>query len=83
MNGERAVIDRVDQTRSDGGRHSAVRHGGRIVDGCAQRVEVALVKRLVGLLESPGCSAAFFFTRHLRVNPAKKAAKRVGRQSLS
>jgi hypothetical protein len=27
------------------------------------------VKRLVDLLESAGCSAAFFFTRHLRINP--------------
>src|SRR5262249_31151222 len=77
---ERAVIDRVNQTRTNRVGYAAVRHLCWVVDCGPQGLQVALVKGVVDLLESPGCSASLFFTRH-RVSIRNRAAK--GRENVS
>ena len=65
MKRQRAVIDRVDEARSDRVRHATVRHDRGIVDGRAQGVQVALMKSVVDPLELLRLGAAFFFSRHV------------------
>ena len=49
--GNRAMVNRILQTRADRQRHRPVRHNIAVVDGRAQRIKIAGAKSLVDLLE--------------------------------
>jgi hypothetical protein len=64
------VIDRVHEARSDPVRHATVRYCGGIVDGRAQSLQIAPMKRIVDPLKLLRLGATFFFSRHVFVQQA-------------
>ena len=62
--GERTPVDRVGQAGSDRERHQAVRNDRRIVDGGAERLEVAGLECRVDAIEIFCLAAAFIFGLH-------------------
>jgi hypothetical protein len=59
--GERAMVDGVNETISDGVRHAAIRHQRGIIHGSAESFKVALEKSFIDLAKSFRFVAAFSF----------------------
>jgi hypothetical protein len=60
----RAVINRVDEARSNRIREATIRNRCGVIDSGAQRIQIAFVKRVVDQAELFCLRAAFFFGRH-------------------
>jgi hypothetical protein len=63
--GDRTVVNGVNEARSDADGQAAVRHGLGIVDGRTQGLQVALAKGGINPAEPLRLGAAFILSRHV------------------